>query len=274
MARNTLSNAASIRSHPLAKAVIDNLRWINKGAAPRLAEMITKPGGLRKRGKVASHPPCDIYDRLALQGIGRILTLLDRLGNAQEMVLRFPQRTAWERVGITRDVWIEYHYSYFLISLCSLPDLSSPLVNNIFRLGLLPKHCKLWVIKENGWIRGTAVQKALSAIEKNTGSDQVLRNLHIHEGETPDPADLTDSDLYDLLKITAFAKLHGDLDFSAKLLTAGFRAEAHAISDELYSRIGEGTKAIGHLFDALPPVYLATEQQLHAGPSKGCRRLQ
>ena len=252
-----------------------NLSWMFETAAPKLERLAETPGGLRKKGKVASNPPCDSYDHLVFDGTARLLGVLRRLEHANRMIASFPQRARYERAGISRDIWLEYHYSFFVTSLSSLPDLALLLTNSVLRLGIDPRDCTSNLLKRNAWVKGRAsILAALNGIEGTVKTYRELRNLNLHRGEEPDLADFIDSDRYDLLKLIAVANRQDTFSVSSHLLTAGYRVEVSEINSKMTAEIEAAAAAASQLFDALLPIYQATERSLHARPDKGCRRLQ
>lgn len=272
--RRKQSGTETIDGHQLVQSTIANLRWVTEGLAPKLAGLMRTPGGLRKRGKTASYAPCDLYDYSVFNGTARILGTLERLRFARHMIMNFPQQVRYGRMGITHDVWLEYHYSFFVISLSSLSDLALLLTNSTYRLGLRPRDCAANVIKENDWVRPTAVRRALDRLESCIRTYRELKNRQVHRGEVPDLADFTDSDSYDLLKILTLVGQHGDLSFPTNLLRAGYALEVSEMGSKLEAEIEKATAAVKELFDALLPTYHRTEQALHQNPDKNCGRMR
>jgi len=272
--RRKQTKAETLYSHPLIKGTTRNLRWAIEGLAPKLAELIKTPGGLRKRGKTASYAPCDMYDYSVFNGATTILGTLDRLRYARHMLVNFPRGVRYQRAGITQDIWLEYHYSFFVVSLSSVSDLALLLTNSTYRLGMRPRDCVPNVIKENDWVRSTTVRKAIDRVENTVKAYRELKNKHVHHGEVPDLADLTDSNNYDLLKIITSLKEEGDSPVPSEILKTGYALEVSEIVTKLDSEIEKVTAAVKEFFDALLPIYQRTEGFLHQNPDKDCGRLR
>lgn len=269
--RHTVPPSETLGQHPLIRAVIDNLGWVFEDVGPRMAELISAPGGLRMRGKVTAYPACDLYDRRIFDDIAKIVGTLDRLRHAARLAEARPQ-SAWRRWGVTHDVWLEYHYSFFVICASSLSDLALMLVSHAFRLGLPVRECTPRTVKDNEWVRHTSVSRALDDLERTLKEFRELKNRQFHQGETPDFADLTDSDVYDLLKLVTLAGPHKFGRAMSRLVSEGFAVESMRARLTLEAKGEKATSAVRTLFDTILPVYKKTEGDLHRNPPEGCRR--
>ncbi|MFN3492072.1 MAG: hypothetical protein ACK40V_07620, partial [Anaerolineales bacterium] len=62
------------------------------------------------------------YNRDTLHYIANIINAFDRINYSQIFITRFPQPRKYEKLGITEDQWIYYHYSYLITTLVSIYD--------------------------------------------------------------------------------------------------------------------------------------------------------
>lgn len=271
--RRKRSATDSTYGHVLVQSTIDNITWAAKEAGSQLKKDTRPEGSLRQKRKPL-FATCDQYDFDVFIGIGRILEMLERLSFSRHMMRSFPQRSQYEKAGISHAAWLEYHYSFFVISLSSLSDLALQLTNSAFRLGLRPRDCTANVIKENNWVRPTAVRKALDRLEDAVKVYRQLKNKQVHHGEAPDLADFIHSDLYHRLKAISFLHMQGKTVVPEAMLKAAYRMELQGILSKLDGEIKAATAAIEEFFDALLPIYQGTEKALHQNPDKNCGRMR
>ena len=124
----------------------------------------------------------------------------------------------------------------------------------------------------NTWIARTPVGDALVQLAKCISAERKLRHLHVHGGVVPDLADLTNSNLYDILKFFTLTDLAGQVVAPPHLVNSGFRLEAKAIDSKLLTIVVQVEAATSRLFESLFPVYDGIQKALHAQPHSDCAR--
>jgi hypothetical protein len=95
------------------------------------------------------------YDLEIFQAFCGVTNTTERLERSIALLSVFPAPATLERLGVTQDLWIEYHYGYFLASIAAIVDVSLLLVNAVLRLGYPERYCKLDQIKKNRWMGAT-----------------------------------------------------------------------------------------------------------------------
>lgn len=259
MSERTLFN------HPLLENVLENLQPLLKCSIKKLKDYSKKTGKIRLQQNQAllEH---QFYDLSVFHSLAAILNSLDTLKNARGFIANFPRPRTYEKIGISNDIWIEYHYSYYVVTFVSFLDLALILTNNVFRLGLREKDCKAEIIKNNSWIKNTNVKLALTKLEDIVKPFRELRNFHVHRGQVPRVDQIFDSELYDTLKLISRAKFsrtdfwdHGD----TKILDLAYKQEMKLIVAKLQKDYENLIETIVFLFDELIKKYEEFSKLLH-----------
>src|SRR5262249_36553711 len=170
----------------------------------RILKDIVKEGKGRSERKNKSWKwEYERYDHEVLIHLVDIIAGMDRLEQSQNFIRTFPQPRSYEKKGITQHAWIEYHYTYYVVTFVSLFDIVLILTNTVFRLGNSELACKADLIMENQWVRQTPVKQALAHLDTLIKRHRQSRHLYVHRGRMPDIPFAIDSDERDLMKLVS-----------------------------------------------------------------------
>jgi hypothetical protein len=114
---------------------------------------------LSERGEVRSEGEAtlleyEFYDNDVFRNAGAAVEAVERLEQIQRLI-EAAGKSSWDGAGLDRHTWIEYHYSYYVVTLVSLTDIALVLTNAVFRLGNLERDCKPDLIARNRWVAQT-----------------------------------------------------------------------------------------------------------------------
>lgn len=249
-----------LAAHPLMNAVFENMRPTLNKSMDRLKK-IAKKGKIRD-GREDTLNEYQFYNVNVFQKAHALLNCVYQLEDIRKFIKRFPSPRTYERENISQYRWIEYHYSYFVITLVTLADTALILVNTVFRLGNPEKLCRAEVIKSNEWVKDSTVNRSLQQIEKITHHHRPVRNLSVHRGKAPELYEIFKSDLLDYLKLYSFVNLHAEPIVDKKLLDFAFKGEIKKICRRLDKELDAVKDAIWTLVDSLTPIYHSHERLL------------
>lgn len=248
----------SVEEHPFLTKLLDNLQPVLKRATKRLSKYIKKTGKVRIKDQAFPLQEHEQYDVSVFYRLGAITNALRTLKNTLRFMTSFPRPRTYEKAGISQDVWIDYHFSYYIITFVSFADMVLILTNTVFQLGLREKDCKPDIIKNNSWIKDTKVRKALDKIDEIVKPYREPRNIHVHRGEIPRIYEFCNSELYDTLKIISSTRtlIRDFLSKSDnKILGFAFKIEIKKIITKLENDYIRLLSAIAYLFDELYKKY-------------------
>jgi hypothetical protein len=154
--------------------------------------------------------------------------------------------------------WIEYHVSLFLITFVSIRDEVLLLVNSLFCLGIDPRHCNIFIIKSNKWIKDTTIPKHIESIELVIDSHRKRRNQLVHGGKTPSLNAWFKSANLDQLKAFSLAMQHKPEKISEDLknkIEAAYVVAITQINRGLESEICQLKAAVWQLLNDAHKVY-------------------
>jgi len=197
-----------LASHPLMKNVLENVQ-------PTLDRAVKRLKRVAKKGKIRAESEGAITEgqRYQVDVFQRSNALLDcvyQLEDILKFIKRFPSPRTYEKEGISQYRWIEYHYSFFVVTLVSMQDTALILVNAVFRLGNPEKSCRAELIKKNEWVKNSGVNKSLDKLEDVVSPHRPVRNSYIHRRMAPELYKIFGSNLLDHLALHSFINLHHD----------------------------------------------------------------
>jgi hypothetical protein len=134
---------------------------------PRFVESLPRLEDAAKEGKLIRKVAYDLwehewYDYEVFTHLTSIISGIERLEQSQNFIRTFPRPRSYEKEGGNQPAWIEYHYSYYFITLISLFDIALILTNSVFCLGNRDRDCKADLIMMNSWVKRTPVTQALT----------------------------------------------------------------------------------------------------------------
>jgi len=243
-----------LTSHPLLEALFENVRPLVSESATKLKELAEKTGKIRQlHGRPLTE--AEFYDTTAFRHAHALLNCVCRLENIRKFIGNFPSPRMYEKRGISRYIWIEYHYSNYVVTLVTLGDLCLVLINTVFRLGNPEKLCKADIIKNNDWVKRAGVSKKLQSLEKIIERHRSIRTLFIHRGKPPELHEIFGSDVLDYLKLVDFVHLHAEPIIDRRTLNLAYRGEISKICDEMDAEILKVKKAMWPVLDSILPIY-------------------
>ena len=255
-----------LAGHPLVRLALENLRPLLKRAEVGLLKLAEK-GQVRSEDDTTL-PEHEFYDQDVFRKAGALVDAFDRLEQSQRLIETAPE-AALHGAGLDRHTWIEYHYSYYLITIVSLADVALVLANGVFRLGNRERDCKQDLISRNWWVAQTPVKGALEGLAKLTRPHKEGRNRHVHWGRLQPIAEVMESKLLDQLKLYSFLQRVGKPVVASSILDQAYRLEITKISGTLDLERAQIEGGIVALFDALFPIYKSRSEELHQSWRRG-----
>jgi hypothetical protein len=191
-----------------------------------------------------------------------VMEALERLAQSQRLI-EAASKNFWDGTGLDQHTWIEYHYSYYVVTLVSLGDITLHLTNSVFRLGNRERDCKHDLITRNSWVAQTPARTALEALAKLIQPYREGRNLHVHSGRVQPIAEAMRSELLDYLSLFSSAERAGKGVLPSAILQKGYSIEIPKISERLDQEQADVAALLVAVFDALYPVYKRESEDLH-----------
>jgi hypothetical protein len=250
----------SLAAHPLMKLAMENLAPLLEEAKAGLSALAEK-GEVRREGN-ATVFEYEFYDDDVFRNAGAAVEALDRLEQSQRLI-EASSNASWEGAGMDRHTWIEYHYSYYVVTFVSLCDIALVLTNSVFRLGNRERDCKPDLITRNWWVAQTPAKAALEDLAKLIQPYKEGRNLHVHRGRLQPIAEVMGSKLLDQLKLFSFVERVDKPVVPSAILDKGYSIEIPKIAARLERERAEAKVHLAAVFDALFPVYKQKSGELH-----------
>jgi hypothetical protein len=194
-----------------------------------------------------------LYADAVFPFISALVSAFDHLERSQHFIKSFPQPRQNEEQGIRQHDWIEYHYSYYLITFVSLLDVSLRLTNAVFYLGNRERDCKFDLITENSWVAQTSVTSVLKEIRKLVEPFKTERNKFVHCGETPKFESIMESKNLKMLDRLSFIEIHGKAVVNKKTLQLAYKRQVIEILNKLKAK--SVFDEVSKLFNQLEPIY-------------------
>jgi hypothetical protein len=245
-----VSAKKELELHPLPQKVFNNVRPVLAKIGHKLEEGRPK---IKEKTKLWEH---EGYDYEVITNLYSVVSGTQRLQKIQNFIRTFPRPRSYERRGINQGDWIEYHYSYYVITQVSLFDISLILTNSVFRLGNRAQDCKVELIMNNSWVKQTPVKKILEDIEKLVRPHREGRNLHIHRGQIQDIAAVMESDDLGALNILSRLQTNaGHPIIEQDIIDLGYKEYVKEIYKRLQEESGKIQNVMWRFFDSLLPIY-------------------
>jgi hypothetical protein len=258
-----MANNIELAEHPLFQTVFKNTRPYLKTSISKLKKLQQETGEIRITEKTPLSE-YEFYNVAVFQKSGALLDGVSQLEEINKFIKRFPSPETYKKEGITQYRWIEYHYSYYIITITTLFDHSLFLTNVVFRLGIPERFCKARLIKSIEWIKESRAIKKIRSLEKIIERHRKTRNSYIHRGKTPDLHAIFQSEFLDYLKLINLADPALETAVDKQILDSAYKFETSKICGKLDKEIQELKKAIYKLFDSLLPVYESVVKTLQS----------
>jgi hypothetical protein len=191
--------------------------------------------------------PREFYASDVIEKIQPLVATLDRMRWSLAFLRGFPNARSYERQGITRDKWMEYHYSSFIVAYSSFRDLSLLLINQVFRLGIPARLCSKDAVLTNTWVKETEIPGIFRQLEKLGSRHQEVRNRHVHRGQTPDLTEVLENPSFRHISTITFVSQIAPDFVDRELLMMGYRLT----TEELRTRMNSEIDAVVTTLDAL-----------------------
>lgn len=242
--------------HALLREPLDRVRPVLLAAVKKSECRPNRSGNIRFKLEMPTHL---LYDSDVFQAASALHEDLMRLEDVRHFLRLMPTTKKFAELKMSEQRWVDYHFSYHMILLSSVLDLSLLLTNVVFRLGNPERLCTLDNIKNNKYVANTAVRKAIDNLERMVKPHKEKRNLFVHRGKRPDPSQASGSDSYDMLTFigstNSLAAKVSEPFADPKFINRAFRSEIGLLISALEKDTLEVTKAVGPLFDSLLPFY-------------------
>src|SRR5687768_11178533 len=119
-----------LSTHPLLRTAIER----NQPLVERAGRDLIGRAEQGKKLRAEESPrlsPTQMYDLEVFRRIGNVLLTVERLRDATMHMLTFPEAKRYEKKGIDRNRWFDYHYAVYVITQSSFLDLSLVLTNSV-----------------------------------------------------------------------------------------------------------------------------------------------
>lgn len=249
-----MKNHEHLTTHPLVEQSFQHITPVLEKLSPELAKRAQGKGRIRNKA-ITVLENSDHYHVMVFQKASALISAIERLENSVTYIDRFPSPRAFEKKGIQQFSWLEYHYSYFVVTYDSLLDIALILTNSVFQLGISEKDCKPQMIKGNAWVKNTSVKPALDALGQVTLGYREIRNLFVHRGDILDISSVTESDILELLKVHSTVYRHSEPLVPTDIIDSIYKYESKKIISKIGDDVLKARKAVTKLFDCLLPIY-------------------
>ncbi len=241
----------SLDEHAFFKAAHDAVRpLLTEDAIGRVFQESSKSRSATLRDLSSEQQ----YDLRVFFGLVAILRARERIALSRTLVRTFPISPARRGKGVHREEWIDYHFSYFVVTLASFLDLALALVNTVTRLGLPSRYCRFDLIVNHDRIRGTRIRSLLRGLDRILQGTKRERNQHVHQGVIPDLAVNTSLQDLDRIRVLGFAQRF-EPTVSDAILTRRYKMELRLADAELEKQADRVFTVLSQLFDELEPMY-------------------
>jgi len=112
----------------------------------------------------------------------RIVETVEQLHFVPIFLRNFPLRKQFNKYGINRPKYLQYHLETHFIKITTLLDQMAILINKVFRLGFAEKNCSVDAILENEHTKHSTAAKELKTFNKSIQGIKSVRNLIVHRG--------------------------------------------------------------------------------------------
>lgn len=251
--------ADQLAPHALVLAVLDHTMPI----LIRSAQKTFHPSGFNKnemfKVTVSERYHLDVFESLT-----SLLNVMSKLEECRRYTARFPSPKSFQKAGITRHSWLEYHYSYHIVLVVSVFDISLIAVNNILRLGNLERNCKSEMILCNRNVVNCGLVGPLNHLDTFIKKFREMRNSHVHRGKKPRISQIIKSDALDNAEIIQLADsfppnyarsgMSHIVDSTVKGEVKKLVIIMESDFDNLYDRVNTLLNALKPIYDAMSKV--------------------
>ena len=129
-----------LNEHPFIAQAYKNIHPLVLSNLDKLKSRLDEGGGVREPGQLALSKN-EYFNFMVFRRATNLTTAFDMLQEVQYFITWLPPASKFRKLGISQERWIDYHYSYYLIVMASIVDLSLLLTNEVFRLGYPEKAC-------------------------------------------------------------------------------------------------------------------------------------
>ncbi len=254
-------NSQTLAGHSITGLLLENLKPM-LGEAGNALTKLAEEGEIRNREQVTLSEK-EFYDYDVFRRFSKVIGAFERLEASQRIIEKAP-RSSWESAGFDRHTWIEYHYSYYVLTLVSIADIATLLTNAVFRLGNRERDCKADIVIKNWWVTQTPAKGALEELSKLVNPHKAGRNIHVHRGELQSIAEVMGSEMLDRLELVSSAQRFGKPVADPVILDRAYEAEIQKIAGTLSQERSEICGSVVQLLDALFAVYAVKSAALRA----------
>lgn len=267
--KHRVSRIDQLAEHRFSKLVMQNVQPLIKATEPQLLQAVeegTFKPRLNSRGEIlldkpdpwrkSDLAPEQTYHSDAALYLANLIGAVERLGEVEVYLHRFPQPRTYEKQKITEDKWIHYHHSNYLLTIVSIYDIALILTNIIFLLKLVPQECKHKTILKNDSVKSTLVALTLKNLDKIISDYRKPRNLYVHRNELPTIKSI------ELLKILSLLQNFDISYLPTKHLDILYETARKNLITDLSRDTDKITDGLSRFFDALYPIYVQQTENL------------
>jgi hypothetical protein len=151
--------------------------------------------------------------------------------------------------------WGEYHFSYSIIILNSLLDLTLLAINEVLRLGFPEHGCKYKTVAENSWTKTYGVLEDLQNLSNATNKFRRDRNKFLHQHKDINIGRLTGSESYGLIKVTYLSGQKVETKIDPSIINGALAEEIEDMYKFIETEKRELFKCIEDVATRLIPAY-------------------
>jgi len=247
-------------SHPLVRDVVDNLRPFII-FTEKLNKLMNEEDPFAK--SPFGLPENYQYEQGVLHYTSHIFESIRRLYQSHSFIDSYSTLNVQELKTLSQHDWLEYHYSYYQITLIGIFDIALILTNWIFRLGYSEYQCRPKQIKNHQGVANTPVKKNLVDLEKIIKPYKLSRNKHVHQGEMPELEQILDTETYWKLQLLRFDQNEENPVIEPEKADHLFDVVSNATTQHMYRDIQILEGFIWALLDSLLPIHKSKSTLMH-----------
>jgi hypothetical protein len=240
-----------LESHPLFEQLsIRSVKTLRRaGIGPKKGETETQ---WRSRNRRAMRP-VEVYAWRVFHAAFNVQRVADRLEIAKSLLGRAPTFLRHGRRKIRRDVWIDYHLSQLSAAMVSLQDCLQILTAEVVDLGVAARHCTSQLVLSHRYIQGTAVAKAIKALDREVENHRSRRNRHLHQGSEATLGEYVETEMESYLQGLALLNASKPRDQWLNTERTGWRALLKIARPQVDDACAKSILATRACLDALLP---------------------
>ncbi len=253
----------NIENHPFMLMNFEDIKPLTKDMANKILKRVNNTGEIRSDSPIELAPK-EFYCTSVFERSLNLINSLERIAFTIDFLKRFPSPKTYEKQGINRFDWLEYHYSYFVITYVSLYEISLILVNSVYRLGIADRFCNNSTIRKNSWVKDTDVDNILKELDNIIQPYRHPRNLHVHRGELPDIKEKADYDFWDIIQLLEFSNQISEPIVERKILQDAYASQTFFLTRNLTKEIENVQDIVSKLLTSLLPIYKKKSTKLQS----------